>query len=45
MYFLQVEGVSVDLELVKEFFLPLNVMVYLLKLQVFDGLEFSLQEV
>lgn len=37
---LQVEGVSVDLELVTELFLPLEVVVNQLKLQVFDWLEF-----
>lgn len=37
---LQVEGVSVDLELVTELFLPLKVVVNQLKLQVFDWLEF-----
>ena len=44
MYVLQVEGVIVDLELIKEFFLPLDVIVYEFKLQVFDGLEFLSQE-
>lgn len=41
---LQVEGVSVDLELITELFLPLEVVFYQLKLQVFDGLEFFSQE-
>lgn len=44
MNLLQVEDVIVDLEFVKELFLPLEVIIYQLKLQVFDGLEFLSQE-
>lgn len=40
MYVLLVEGIGIDLELIKEFFLPLDMVVHQLKLQVSDCLEF-----
>ena len=44
MNILQVEGVCADLELVTELFFPLEVIVYQLKLQIFDSLEFLSEE-
>ena len=44
MNILQVEGVCADLELVSELFFPLKVIVYQLKLQIFDSLEFLSEE-
>lgn len=44
MTVLQIEGVTVHLELVTELFFPLDVLVYQLKPQIFDNLEFLSEE-